>query len=238
MQEPAEQPTLEVVGDDGRPLARPSFEPRMPTRSTRWLVTVILLSLALAGTGVYAYLTYKWGTEWQDRAESLASQLGATETLLAETQEQLEQTSQELISTEGELSAVTDELVATTETLADRVLRLRRVRASLGAARDEVAGLEGQLRTLANEKAQVEDERVQAEATSEYFADLAASAAVVGADLDTYVVNLSSWFTDQPFLYDPAWAWDAWFNEGDSIYAACASARNAFWNLVSSIPGE
>ncbi len=89
---------------------------------------------------------------------------------------------------------------------------------------------------MANEKAQVEDEREQAQASADLPGGGGRQAAVVGADLDTCVVDLENWITNWPSLYDEMWVWDEWIADGEAISAACGEARTAFWDFSRALP--
>ena len=219
---------LELIDGDAFLETPKDLVPVAVARPTTWWrrwrgrLLVMALCLGLAGLGVYAYMSYQTGLEWQARAEDLGAQLTTTEARLGNTRTRLSATKSDLKSTEAKLE--------------DRSSKLRATRGQLAGARSDITGLEGQLRTVANEKAQVEDEREQAQATADYLAGVAAQAAVVGADLDTCVVDLQNWIANWPSLYDEMWVWDGWIADGEAISADCGQARITFWDFYAALP--
>jgi uncharacterized protein HemX len=219
---------LELIDGDAFLETPNDVDPVAVARPTTWWrrwrgrLLVIALCLGLVGLGVFTYMTYQTGLEWQASAQDLSAQLTATESKLSNTRTRLVETKSDLKTTQAKLE--------------DRSSKLRSTRGELAGAREDITELEGKLRTVANEKAQVEDEREQAQASAEYLAGVAGQAAVVGADLDTCVVDLQNWIGRWPSFYDEMWVWDGWIADGEAISSACGDARIAFWDFYAALP--
>lgn len=169
--------------------------------------TLALAALALAGWN------YHWGSQWRDHSATLASSLAAETTRADDLAEELDDTADQLVDTEANLETV---------------------RAELDASRSHVEALEGKVRTLGNQKAQIEDERELAEASADYYLDAAAELAVIGEEFDICVQGLFNWFGALPSFYSSQFTWDRWGADGDAVGDQCGYARGSFWSTYNS----
>ncbi|HEY8339419.1 MAG TPA: hypothetical protein VIK95_06095, partial [Egibacteraceae bacterium] len=135
-------------------------------------------------------------------------------------------------------------LETATAARADAERRLAEAQASLEEharllqlSEEDVAALEARLGELANEKAQVEDERERVRDEAQILASAATLATAVGAELDTCVAELSGWLAATPAADAPPEVWDTWAADGDAIGARCAQAQASFDELIASLDG-
>jgi len=180
------------------------------------LAAVVVLALVAAGAGAWSLVLADRGRRWQERAETYELRSHALE----------------------------HDLETATAARADAERRLAEAQASLEEharllqlSEEDVAALEARLGELANEKAQVEDERERVRDEAQILASAATLATAVGAELDTCVAELSGWLAATPAADAPPEVWDTWAADGDAIGARCAQAQASFDELIASLDG-
>lgn len=133
---------------------QPVFGPPAGGRQgvSRWIVLTLAVFLlaAVAGIGYFAWENRDRADEWQERAETLEKQADRLNLLLV---------------------ARSDELNERTELANELAEKLAGARAAFARSESDVVALERRQRELANEKAQVEDQRAALALEAERLAE-------------------------------------------------------------------
>jgi hypothetical protein len=178
-------------------------------RSRLSLVLIVLGSLlvlsAFAGLGTLAYLNDTRADDWQQRSEQL--QRNAT------------QLNELLVVRSGDLNERTADLNTTADSL-------RKARAALGRSESDVASLSRRQRELANEKAQVEDERGQLTVQASELESVAGAYVTCKAGLVDLVGAVAR----------DDWGWVEYYYP--TISADCRSAEDTLQSYLYSYGSE
>lgn len=212
---PAHRPDEEPV--NAAPPPAGAGHQRLQRLAKRRRLFVVVLTIALLAVGGYAARTYRAGAAWKESALEARAQRDAVSSDLDEVRRELTATEKDLADTRADL-ADTEQALSTAQTDRDEF-------------EQEVADLEGRTRSLANEKAQVEDEREAAEQEAEYLGSVAVTANTIGTELTACIDGLYAWMGSTPDVYAGDYAWDRWSVMGDEISTQCGQAHADFLDL-------
>lgn len=197
---------------------QPPAPPPPPARRRRLLTVAVAGCALIAAVSVaVGVVNYDRAMDWRDYARGLETREVRLEAEIDRARNVVTEAERALATAEQRVSAAERDATATKELL--------------DVSESDIVALESRIATLANEKAQAEDQRWLAGADRNRLSGVGVRADVIGNDLDACVSTLRRWLEQRPATTVAPATWDAWSAEGDRLAESCSAAASGFEEL-------